>query len=99
MKLRLETLMDGRDPDKIGDDLLMRLLAEVWADPDLRPELRYLRQLAVDCLREYGRNAYLDVHRRQALAKALLEGSDSLQHRSGEIIRRRNETTEGLELT
>jgi hypothetical protein len=96
MKLRLDTLIDGQDPDEIGDEFLIRLLAEVWADPDLRPELGDQRQLALDCLREYGQSAYLDIHRRQALSKALLEGPDSLQRRSVEVLRRREDSALGV---
>jgi hypothetical protein len=97
MKRYLDWDIDQSGAEALSSPTLIRFLAEIWADPDLRSALYGRAQFARDLLRCYGEHAYLSPAQRQELSRLLFAGDPSLQKRCLAISGLRTESAQGIE--
>ena len=86
-----------RGGEMLPAGVLIRFLAEIWADPDLRAALHGRTQFARDLLRRFGERGYMSPGQRQELSRFLFAGDPSLQARCAAISALRAESTAGIE--
>jgi len=93
----LEWDVDQGGAEGLSSPTLIRFLAEIWADPDLRAVLYGRAKFAGDALRRYGETGYLSPKQRQELSRLMFAGDPSLQQRCRAISALRAGSTQGID--
>lgn len=97
MNRYLDWDIDEGGAEALSSPTLIRFLAEIWADPDLRAVLYGRARQAGELLRRYGQHAHLSPGQRQELARLLFAGDPSLQQRCRAISGLRTESAQGID--
>lgn len=90
----LESIAQQLDPtkvEKLSDRDLVRVLARIWADPDIRARLRGSVLFVHERLMHFGRRGFLTARERQGILRTLYTGAVPLYDRLCAYERRERE--------